>query len=160
MVLEEAFVALAASGSTALVQAAGTDAWEGIRNRMAKLFGRHDQQRERAELERLNYTAAILQQAPVGEIEELRIRQEASWQTRIEDLLESLDADEREQVSVELRSIIDDGAVPARTISAEQGALAAGGNIDIRADRGSIAGGAIHGDVTIGSPPKPDPTWG
>jgi hypothetical protein len=40
-------------------------------------------------------------------------------------------------------------------VSAGDGGVAVGG--DIRADRGSVAGGVIHGGVTMGNPPPPGP---
>jgi hypothetical protein len=50
---EEALAALAAAGGTAVVQAAGTDAWAGFRSRVAKWFARGDTEREQIALERL-----------------------------------------------------------------------------------------------------------
>ncbi|GHD52056.1 hypothetical protein GCM10010335_63990 [Streptomyces galbus] len=89
--LTEALMAVAGAGGTAVVQAAGTDAWTGLRQRVARLLGRGDTQRERAELERLDRTAQALEEAgTTGETERARLRQEASWQTRFESLLETL----------------------------------------------------------------------
>ncbi|GHH73617.1 hypothetical protein GCM10018781_38430 [Kitasatospora indigofera] len=104
--LEAALAALAAAGGTAVVQAAGTDAWNGFRTRVARLIGRGDGQREHAELERLDRTADVLEAVGPGEAEQVRIRQEASWQTRFEALLESLTDVEREQVAAELRILL------------------------------------------------------
>ena len=58
--LAEALTALAAAGGTAVVQAAGTDAWTGFRARVAKWFARGDTGREQVALERLDRTAAAL----------------------------------------------------------------------------------------------------
>jgi hypothetical protein len=44
--LAEAFTALAAASGSAVIQAAGTDAWEGFRRQVARLLGQGDQQRE------------------------------------------------------------------------------------------------------------------
>jgi hypothetical protein len=63
--LEQALTALAAAGGTAVVQAAGTDAWTGLRQAVARWFGRGDRQRERVELERLDRTAGELRH-PAG----------------------------------------------------------------------------------------------
>ena len=158
--LAEAMMALASAGGTAVVGAAGTDAWEGFRQQVARFFARGDHQRESAELERLDQTAAALGAIDTGDAERIRIRHEASWQTRFEALLESLDEAEREAVAAQLRGILDEQAKASYAVSAQSGGLAAGGNIDIRADSGSIAGGVIHGGASIGTPSKPDPSQG
>ncbi|MBV1941037.1 hypothetical protein KUF83_31405 [Streptomyces sp. BV286] len=158
--LNEVLMALSAAGGTAVVQAAGTDAWAGFRGRVAKLFSRGDAQREATELERLDQTAVAVVGAGPGETERVRIRQESSWQTRFESLLEGLSADERDQVAAELRAVLDEHADVLGSVSAGPGGLAVGGNLDIRAEDGSIAAGVINGGAAIGSPPKPDPVQG
>lgn len=61
-----------------------------MRQRVARLLGCGDTQRERAELERLDRTAQALEEADAtGEAERALLRQEASWQTRFESLLEN-----------------------------------------------------------------------
>ena len=89
--LAEALTAVAAAGGTAVVQAAGTDAWTGFRSRVAKWFARGDAGREQVALERLDQAAAALEAAGPGEVEWVRAVQEASWQARFEILLEGLD---------------------------------------------------------------------
>jgi hypothetical protein len=158
--LVEALIALASAGGAAVVQAAATDAWEGFRQQVAHFFGRGDRERERAELERLDQTAAALAASDASEVELLRLRQEASWQTRFETLLESLDGTEREQAAAELRGILNEQADASRGVSTGQGGVAVGGNMDVRADGGSIAGGVIHGGATVGTPTQPDPARG
>lgn len=158
--LAEAMTALASAGGTAVVQAAGTDAWEGFRQKVAWFFARGDRQRERTELERLDQTAAALEAIGAGEAEQVRIRQEASWQTRFETILESLEEVEREQAAAQLRAIIDEQTNASHVVSAGPGGLAVGGNIGIRADDGSIASGVIYGGASIGSPIQPDPSQG
>lgn len=56
----EALAALAAAGGVAIVQAAGTDAWAGVRRTAARLLGRGDPQQESAELGRLDQTETAL----------------------------------------------------------------------------------------------------
>jgi hypothetical protein len=158
--LEEAMTALAAAGGTAVVQAAGTDAWQSFRQQVARLFARGDKRREHAELERLDQTATVLGASEAGDTGQLRVRQEVSWQTRFETLLEGLDEAEREQVAAELREILEEQASASRTVSAGAGGIAAGGNVAIQADNGSIAGGVIHGGASIGTPTRPDPSQG
>ncbi|NEA82401.1 hypothetical protein G3I30_25830 [Actinospica acidiphila] len=105
--LTEALIAVAGAGGAAVVQAAGTDAWTGLRQRVARLLGRGDTQRERAELERLDRTAQALEEADAaGETERARLRQEASWQTRFESLLENLEDSEQQQVATELQALV------------------------------------------------------
>ena len=96
-VLAEALTGLAAAGGTAVVQAAGTDAWTGFRARVAKWFGRGDAGRERVALEHLDRTAAVLETAEPGELDRVRTGQEASWQTMFEILLEGLDGEAQQQ---------------------------------------------------------------
>ena len=61
--LDEALEALAMASGTAVVQAAGTDAWASFRTRIARFLSRGDTQRESSELERLSRTADILERA-------------------------------------------------------------------------------------------------
>ncbi|MFF9898438.1 hypothetical protein [Streptomyces longispororuber] len=156
--LDQVLAALAASGGTAVVQAAGTDAWAGLRQAVAGWFGRGDAERERVELERLDQTAASVHNAEPGEVERVRGRQEVVWQSRIETLLENLDPVQREQAAEELRGLLAQHAVPPG-VSAGQGGLAAH-TVDIRADRGSIAGGVINDGAHINHPSLPDPPQG
>ncbi|GGS20869.1 hypothetical protein Snoj_21750 [Streptomyces nojiriensis] len=129
--LEEALAALAVASGTAVVQAAGTDAWNGFQVRVARLFGRGDAHRERAELERLGRTAELLAAAGMEEPEQVRIRQEVSWQTRFETLLESLTAEEREQVAAELRSLLAEKTEHGRRVG------------------GVVSGNTFHGPTAI-----------
>lgn len=45
-------------------------------------------------------------------------------------------------------------------VSADRGGLAVDGNVDIRAEGGSIAAGVVHGGARIGPPPAPGPSRG
>ncbi|MFF0627391.1 hypothetical protein [Streptomyces sp. NPDC004296] len=147
--VEEALTAVAAAGGAAVVQAAGTDAWAGLRQAVARWFGRGDARRERAEWERLDRSAAEL--TGDGADEQARVRQAAVWQTRFEMVLEALDEAEQAAAVAGLRALVGDHA-PVHGVSADRGGLAVGGNVDIRATHGSAA--AIRmGDVTLGDPP-------
>ncbi|MFC8104215.1 hypothetical protein [Streptomyces sp. NPDC057363] len=156
--LSEAMTALAAAGGTAVVQAASTDAWAGLRQRLARWLGRGNPQRENAELERLDQTAGELNIAGPAELERVRIRQGAAWQARIETLLESLDDTERAQALEQLSALLGQ-RIPQGGVSAGQDGQAVGGNVDIRADRGSVAAWSM-GNVTLGNPPQPGPPQG
>jgi hypothetical protein len=170
--LEQALTALAAAGGAAVVEAAGTDAWGGLRQAVARWFGGGDPQRERAEGERLDQTAGELATAEAAEAagaagavegERVRIRQEAAWRARIEAFLEGLDDTERSQAAEELRALLA-RHTPQAGVSAGHGELASelviGGSADIRAEGGSIAAGVIHGGAHIARPPAPDPSQG
>lgn len=105
--LTEALTAVAAMGGTAVVQAAGTDAWTSFRQRLASLMGRGDEQRVRAELERLDRTAEAISGASPDQAARVRDLQEGSWHARLEGLLETQDEATREAVAEELRSIVE-----------------------------------------------------
>lgn len=111
--LPEALTALAAAGGTTLVQAAGSDAWEGLRGGLARWFGHGDTTRERGELERLDRSAAELAAATsagAGATELARARQVTAWATRIETRLEGLDGERRDMVVAELRQLLEEAA--------------------------------------------------
>ena len=155
--LEQALTALAAAGGSAVVQAAGTDAWAGLRQGVALWSGRGDERRERAELERLDRTAGELEAAEPTEAEQARIRQEAAWTARIEALLENLENTQRAQAADELRTLLTQHSPQGDTVSATQGGLVASGDLNIHAEKGSIAAGVINGGAHIGPPPQPGP---
>jgi hypothetical protein len=157
--LAEALTALAAAGAKAVVEAAGTDFWTGIRDRVSVLLGHGDQQRAERVMARLDQTAAALSaQAGAADAELERARQRASWQTRFEDLLEGMTEAEREAAAARLRELAELGQ-RAGLASAADG-VAAGGNIVIHAEGGSVAAGVIHGEVRIENPAKPGPPQG
>jgi head-tail adaptor len=104
--LVETLTALAAAGGGAVVQAAGTDAWNGLRHRVAEIFGRSDAERAQAELERLDHTARVLAPGTSADVATQRLRQEGVWAARFETLLENLDDPGRERVAEELRELL------------------------------------------------------
>jgi hypothetical protein len=150
---------LASAGGQAVIAAAGTDAWNGFRHAIARWFGRGDAQRKQAELERLDQTATALQAAEPDQVEQTRIRQEASWQTRIEGMLENLDEAERKHAADQLGALLEQ-FVPQGGVSAGPGGVAVGGDMSISAEHGSVASGVVQGDVHVGRPIEPDPPPG
>ena len=148
--LAEALTALAAAGGTAVVQAAGKDAWTGFRARVARWFARGDTGREQVALERLDRTAAALEAAGPGEVERVRAGQEASWQTLFELVLEGLDGGEQQRAADELPDVLA-GFAGGGAVAAGQGAVAVAGDVDIRAETGGAAAWQM-GDVQIGYP--------
>ncbi|MFI7237059.1 hypothetical protein [Streptomyces cyaneofuscatus] len=114
----EGLIAVAVAGDGAIVQAAGTDAWNGIRNGFARLLGRGENTREQPELERLDQTRAVLEAAEEGgETQRSRSRR-SRWQTRLETLLEELPEEEQRLVLSELESLVAQAgaAQPAGTV--------------------------------------------
>ena len=92
-------VTLTALAGNSLVQAMVTDGWEGVRRRIAHLFGR-GQPDPKIE-QRLDATRARLIEAIPSELEQVQSAQAAQWQTRFSDLL----ADHPEAVD-ELRALM------------------------------------------------------
>ncbi len=125
--LDEAMVALAASVGSGVVQAAGTDAWQAVRSRLARLLGRGDRQQESAQLERLDRTADELTAAgpqddgPEGSGGEERTRHGEAWRTRTEDLLDELEPAERAAAAAELRALLAEVARAARPAAGMSG---------------------------------------
>ncbi|MEU7576294.1 hypothetical protein AB0B50_01635 [Streptomyces sp. NPDC041068] len=152
--------ALAAAGGGAVVGAAGSDAWDAIRLAVARWFGRGDAERERAELVRLDQTAAELDGADLADAERARIGHTAAWRTRFAVLLEGLPEHERLVAADELRALVT--AWPGGDTSAVTGdsGVAVGRDATNRAEHGSVAATVIHGGVRLEHPSKPDPTQG
>jgi hypothetical protein len=150
-VLAEALTALTAAGGTAVVQAAGKDAWTGFRARVAKWFSRGDAEREQVALERLDRTAAALEAAGPGEMERVQAGQQASWQTLFELLLEGLDGEEQQQAAADLHDMLA-GFIGDRAAAVGQGTVAVAGDVDIHAETGGVAAWQV-GDVQIGHAP-------
>lgn len=109
--LAEALTFLAASCGTAVVQAAGTDAWAGLRRRLASALGQGDDQREHAELERLDQTAVALDTASVDEVDLVRARQAGAWQARFEHMLASAEGAEQVHLTEALQQALADAAL-------------------------------------------------
>ncbi|MEW2107417.1 hypothetical protein OH709_00745 [Streptomyces cellulosae] len=115
-----------------MVQAAGSDAWEGLRSRLAQWFGRGNAERERGELERLDRSANDLAAADSGTAERIKARYEAVWQTRIEALLEDIeDGEQRARAVAELEQLL------------EQAAPSASGRV------GLVSGNTFHGPTAV-----------
>ncbi|MGO4456837.1 hypothetical protein AB4039_05835 [Streptomyces sp. M-16] len=146
--------ALAAAAGAGVVQAAGTDAWETVRNRLINLFGQGNGHREIEMSDRLDRTVSALQNADEAEVQ----GQESMWRDRITALLESLPEPEREQALTELRALLEH--VDAHEVSASvivgPGGVAAGRDVSVRADQNSIAAAVINGGVNLPGPPRPD----
>ncbi|MFD8819881.1 hypothetical protein ACFV23_52510 [Streptomyces sp. NPDC059627] len=83
--LDDELAALATAGAAAVVQAAGSDAWEGFRRRLARWLGNGDQDREDAEWQRLGESAHVLSgSVPPAGAPEHRARQVDGRRSRVE----------------------------------------------------------------------------
>ncbi|MFD9412613.1 hypothetical protein ACFWBN_37190 [Streptomyces sp. NPDC059989] len=101
--LAESLTALAAATGAGIVQAAGTDVWTGLRDRVARLLGR---ERPEPVLERLDRTRRELEEAGADDAERTAQRQEAAWQVRIEDFLDAAEEAERDTAAARLRELL------------------------------------------------------
>ena len=139
--------ALVALAGNALVTAAVTDAWEDVRQKVARWFGRGepDPQLER----RLDATRRQLASVSPGDLVQAQAAEAAAWQTRFADML----ADHPEAAG-ELDALVREiaGSIPA----AADHSAAARRDMIARADHGSAAANVVHGNVTVG-PTKPGP---
>jgi hypothetical protein len=77
---------LASLAANTVVAATVTDAYDGIRDRVARLFGRGDS--DPATARRLDVTRAELSEATAAGAEQVRIAHETQWQVRFADLVE------------------------------------------------------------------------
>jgi hypothetical protein len=132
--------ALAVLAGNALVQAMVTDGWEGVRHKVASLFGRGTPD-PRIE-QRLDTSRAELEAAPPPEADQVRSALAAQWQTRFADLLTDFPDTEPELAALVTQITTSDHSVTA------------GGDVKVSADRGGLAAVVIHGNVNVG-PTKP-----
>jgi len=136
--------ALVALAGNTLVTAMVTDAWEDVRGKVARLFGRG--QPDPGTERRLDATLGHLGTASPGELEQVRAVLASQWATRLADLI-----DEHPDAEAELRALVEEiRAMPA--VAASGHSVSAGRDIRITADRGGFAAGVVHGNV---SPPGP-----
>jgi hypothetical protein len=138
------FATLAALAGGALVTAAVTDAWDDVRHRVAQLFGRGEIDRKIEQ--KLDETRRQLDAAQsTGDLERVQENLARDWTVRLRDLLADYPGAEPE-----LTALVEQGK-PAIAAAAEH-SVSAGRDVRISADRGSVAGGVVDGDVTITDP--------
>lgn len=142
------------AGNT-LVTAAVTDAWESARQRISQMFGRGrpDPAIER----RLHATRERLLVTSPRDLDRVRAELAARWATRLGDLLE-----DHPDTEAALRVFVDEvsAMLPAEAVTALDHSVAAGENVNIFADRGSVAAGVFHGNVAPPDPTPPGPASG
>ncbi len=142
---------MALAGNT-LVAAAVTDVWDTARHRFARLFGRG--QPDSVTERRLEATRSQLTAAAPAELAQVQADLASKWALRLSDLLE-----ENPDAEAELRALVDEIRVmlPAGAVSAAGHSVAAGGDINVRAEHGSVAAAVIHGNVAPPDPTGPGP---
>ena len=137
---------LAVMAATALVQAMVTDGWEGVRHRVARLFGRG--QPDVAIERRLDATRDQLTVAAPGDLEKAKAALAAQWETRFADLLA-----DHPDAETELAALVKD--IRAAVTAADH-SVAAGADVTATAKSGGVAANVLHGDVHTG-PTRPGP---
>ena len=137
-------VALAAMAAAALVQAMVTDGWEGVRRKVARVFGRG--QPDVAIERRLDVTRDRLTAATPDDLETVQAALATQWETRFADLLA-----DHPDAEAELAALVKE---IRPTVTATDHAVAAGGNVTATAEGGGVAANVIHGDVHAG-PTRP-----
>jgi hypothetical protein len=141
---------LVALGGNTLVAAAVSDGWEAARDRIARLFGRG--QPDPAIERRLDATRDQLSAASPADVEQVKAEAAAAWAVRLNDLLA-----DRPDAAGQLRVLVEEiqAALPAGSVSASGQGVAAGRDVNVSADRGSVAAGVIHGSVAPPGPTRP-----
>ena len=139
-------IALAAMAAAALVQAIVTDGWEGVRHKVARLFGRG--QSDAAIERRLDATREQLTAATPGDLATVQAALAAQWETRFVDLLA-----DHPDAEAELAALVKDNRP---NVTARNHSVAAGGNVTATAKNGGVAASVIHGDIHAG-PTRPGP---
>lgn len=153
----EILLPLAQWAGQTVAAAAVTDVWESARRKIAGLFGRGDPRKTELAERWLTGTHEQLMAAQGGELEQAQAAQAQRWQGRFADLL-----DEDPVFENDLRALVAEirAELPAGVVFSGDHSVAAGGDMAISASTGGVAGGVIHGGVSTGNPPSPDPGKG
>lgn len=152
--LAESLQTLAQLAGLTVVAAAVTDAWETARRGTARLLGRGDPKKEQLAGQRLEETHEQLTGLEGAELEQARAALAGQWAMRLADLLE-----EDPGVEAELRALVEEiqAAPPGEVVSAADHSVAAGRDVNVSADHGSVSAAVLHGNVTPPGPTSPDP---
>ena len=149
--LAEGLISLASLAGQTVVDAAATDTWASAKRGIARLLGRSDPEQEQLAERRLEQTREHLTRASGTDGDQIRAVFAAQWATRLADLLE-----DDPGVEADLRVLVQriQKELPAGMVSADDHAVAAGWDVNIKPDRGEVAARVILGNVT---PPEPGP---
>jgi hypothetical protein len=150
IMLSDELLALASATGAAVATAAGTDAWEGLRARLGRWFGRGDAGREESLVAELDSSTSELLASDAPTEAELE-RYRAAWRDRVVAALVRLDETDREDAARDLRRLIAQETAPR----VRSGDVNAQRDVQIRAEHGSLASGTINGNVTFSPPPPP-----
>lgn len=142
---------LVATAANTLVAAAATDAWTAARQRFAPLFARS--RPDPAVSRRLDATRGRLMAASADDVVRVRAELADQWAVRLRDLL-----DDAPGLAEILRVLVAEiqAELPADALASGYW-VSAGRDISVRADRGSVAAGVIHGSVAPPGPQQPGP---
>lgn len=152
----EVLIALAQFAGQTVSAAAITDAWESVRERIARLLGRGNAHKTEAAEKWLAQTRQQLEAAASGQnLEQVQKAAADRWAGRFSDLL-----DEDPALEPELRALAEEIAaqLPACVVSAADHSATAGRDMNIEASGGSLAAAVIHGDVAPPGPTQPGPS--
>ncbi|MFD7417098.1 tetratricopeptide repeat protein [Kitasatospora purpeofusca] len=137
--------ALAAAGGTAIAQAAGTDVWIAVRDRVVRLFSRfgsRDVDAVSAELDRL---AAGPGNAAGG-----TEAAAALWRSRFGVLLQQLEGPDHESAVELLREVVGLAGVATAVTALGNNSLALGGDASFVAEPGALAAATVGTAFTVG----------
>jgi hypothetical protein len=138
------FATLAAQAGDELITTAVTDGWEDVRLEVARLFGRGEIDRKIEQ--KLDATRRQLDAArSTGDLERVQADLARDWAVRLKDLLADYPDAEAGLTALVKQIKPTIGAAADHSVSG-------GRDVKISADRGSVSGGVIDGDVTITDP--------
>ena len=146
----------------AIGKEAGSSFWKDVlRPGLASLFsgvsGKLGERRAKRALENLDRTAVEIESSDTPET--AREKAVVLWEERLEDLLADLDEEDREpfaQALAELAAKVEEYEGSGGGVSASDQGIAAGRDVNIKADRGSVAANTINGGVHLGNPRRPE----
>jgi hypothetical protein len=157
MALADEALSLATLAGQTVVTAAVTDAWGTAKRGFARLLGRGDPAQTDLAERRLEQAHVRLAGVPTAELKQVQAEVQATWRTRLLDLLE-----EHPELVADLRELVKQvqAQLPAGAVSAADHGVAAGRDVNITASGGGVAAGTIQGNVMPGNPTSPGPANG
>jgi hypothetical protein len=152
-IVASAVTGIAAAGSTALVQAATTDAWINARRLFMRLVERWAPDRAVTLAGPLDRTRTELATLGGIQLEAARRAHASRWRTRLQDLI-----DDYPNIETDLQHLVDELRADAKasTVITGSDSVAVGGDVVVHAEGGSLATvGPISGGITMQRPPWP-----
>ena len=136
-----------------MVAAATTDAWEAAKRGIARLLGCGDPTQEQLARAPTGGDPRAARRGGRTDGEQARAALAAQWATRLADLL-----DVNPGAEADLRALVQriQKQLPAGMVSADDHAVAAWRDVNIKADHGGVAAGVLQGTVVPPNyPPGP-----